>query len=134
MSEIYNVFLDDERIPKDVKWIELPLVEWTIIRNYDRFVETIKTRGIPNVITFDHDLHPEHYEECNTNVTGVIDYSRFKHKTGYDCAFFFAQQCIEQNKFPKELYIHTLNPIGKRNIHKIMTEAYMELMKNGGIV
>ena len=33
----YNLFLDDMRYPKDVKWIELPLVEWTIVRNYKEF-------------------------------------------------------------------------------------------------
>ena len=58
----YHLFLDDARKPSDVKWIELPLVNWTIVRNYKEFVETIIKNGIPTTISFDHDLSMADYE------------------------------------------------------------------------
>jgi len=58
-----NIFLDDERCPKDVKWIELPLVKGTIVRSYDEFIKKIKEYGSPKRISFDHDLSDDAYAE-----------------------------------------------------------------------
>ena len=57
------LFLDDLRNPKDVIWVNLPEVEWTVVRNYDDFVNTIIDKGVPTRISFDHDLADEHYRE-----------------------------------------------------------------------
>lgn len=63
-----NIFLDDERFPpKDFKY--------SIVRNYDDFVYMIENFGIPNFISFDHDL-------------GLG-------KTGFDCAKFLVRQYVE---------------------------------------
>ena len=56
-----KLFLDDERAVKDVTWIELPLGPWTVVKNYRQFVEYITNNGLPEVISFDHDLADEHY-------------------------------------------------------------------------
>ena len=117
----YNLFLDDQRKPSDVTWIELPLVAWEIVRDYDDFVELIKMNGVPQIISFDHDLAEEHYEEYHNAITfGVIDYSKFKIKSGYDCARWLAEHCFD-NKIPIPMfYIHTLNPVGKKNILNLL--------------
>ena len=52
----YNLFLDDERFPCKVSWINLPPVQWEIVRNYSQFIQIITERGLPEHISYDHDL------------------------------------------------------------------------------
>ena len=52
----YHLFLDDERMPGDVTWIELPSAKYVIVRNMAEFVKTIEERGLPIHISFDNDL------------------------------------------------------------------------------
>jgi len=125
----YHLFLDDERMPKDVKWIELPSVNWVIVRNYKQFVETIERDGIPHTISFDHDLADEHYQEYSVAHDkrmlsyGTIRYDKLAEKTGYDCAKWLAQYCVDNNVPIPLYYLHTLNGIGRQNIFSILESA-----------
>ena len=128
MSE-YALFLDDGRQPKDVKWIDLPPYHWLVVTNYKEFVKTVKEKGIPETISFDHDLADEHYAEYsaahdrNSESFGTIRYELLHEKTGMDCARWLAHLCVER-KVPVPLYyIHTLNPIGRQNIFSILESA-----------
>lgn len=49
MNNTYALFLDDERFPKNVTWIDYPISDgnWTIVRNYKEFVDIIMKKGIP---------------------------------------------------------------------------------------
>ncbi len=129
----YHLFLDDNREPKDVKWIELPLVEWIIVRNYKDFVETIVKNGIPVTVSFDHDLGDEHYQEYarvrNAGFRIPIDYARFEAKTGYDCAKWLANYCVDTNTPLPLYYVHTQNGPGRANICSVMESARGYLMK-----
>ncbi len=125
----YNLFLDDERAVKDVKWVELPLVNWSIVRNYDEFLRIISENGLPSRISFDHDLANEHYQEVlwmqnpmNLN-KGEFRYDKMKEKTGFDCAKWLVNYCLDKNLDLPEYYIHTMNPIGAENI-KSLFESY----------
>lgn len=115
----YYLFLDDERFPQDVTWVNLPKHNWTIVRNYADFVRTIENKGLPAEIAFDHDLGHEHYQAYHVASrpgNGVIDYNSFKEKTGLDCAKWLIEYCNKNNlPFPK-FYVHSMNPIGKQNI------------------
>jgi hypothetical protein len=127
----YNLFLDDDenRIPHKLSWIELPLVEWTIVRSYDEFVATIKRDGLPKIVSFDHDLADEHYMEYqrahSPNLIGErkIQYEDFTEKTGYDCAKWLGNYCIDNGLQLPLYYIHTLNPIGRQNIFSALENA-----------
>lgn len=125
----YNLFLDDERIPQIVTWVELPLVEWVIARNYNQFVEIIQKNGLPELVSFDHDLADEHYAEYTAAhdpkslTRGRINYDTFKEKTGYDCAKWLAQYCVDNNRPIPQYYTHTMNPIGGANICSILESA-----------
>ena len=92
----YNIFLDDERFPssKDEK-------DYTIVRNYEDFVDLINTLGLPKYISFDHDLG--------------------ENETGYDCAKFLVEYCLDNNKKPTfEFYVHSQNPVGRENIKRLL--------------
>jgi hypothetical protein len=121
---MYNLFLDDERYPHKVTWVELPLVEWVIVRNYNEFVQQILTNGLPARITFDHDLAFEHmrdYFNVSKDEEKILDplklnYKKYTEKTGYDCAKWLVNYCIEHNLDIPEYFVHSMNVIGKRNI------------------
>ena len=113
----YNLFLDDERFPRDVKWVELPPVVWFIVRSYDEFVKLVTEKGCPNIVTFDHDLADAHYRGQESS-----------EKTGYDCAKWLVSYCMNgETIFPK-YYVHSLNPIGKENIITYI-ESYKRTLK-----
>jgi hypothetical protein len=107
----YNLFLDDERQPNaflnDVR-------AWVIVRSYNQFVETIRKQGLPNFISFDHDLADEHYVQHT-------DYQKFKEKTGYECAKWLIEHCMTTNQPLPEWQVHSMNPVGRININMILT-------------
>lgn len=117
---MYKLFLDDIRNPSDVKWVEIPLGPWAVVRNYDAFVKHITDNGLPEFIAFDHDLADEHYRPSMYNRDG--HYSNyytdgtFKERTGYHCAQWLVEYCMDNNKLFPKYVVHSMNPIGKANI------------------
>lgn len=118
----YNIFLDDIRYPVTTLHVNLPLVEWTIVRSYDEFVRTIKQRGLPKLITFDHDLASIHYptSEDEMSLNHRIQYDSMKEKTGYHCALWLIDYCMDNGYWLPEFMVHSMNPAGKRNIIQVL--------------
>jgi hypothetical protein len=119
MEQNFNLFLDDERIPLHVfgytnNYIYLT-TKWKIVRSYDSFVEYILKYGLPNMVSFDHDLADIHYKKCIGVET--INYDDFDEKTGYSCAKWLVNYCMDRGNIdlPK-YYIHTMNNVGGKNI------------------
>ncbi len=117
---MYRLFLDDERMPKDVKWIQLPLGPWIIVRSYDEFVKTITEKGVPEFISFDHDLADAHYPKSIEDAKKIIRYEDYKEKTGFHCAKWLVEFCLDNNvKLP--LYVvHSMNSVGRENINSFL--------------
>lgn len=115
MNNIY-LFLDDVRDPIHAfgytNFGPFVTKEWEIVRNYDEFVNYIKTNGLPYFIAFDHDLMDDNYS------IGSFwdDPEKMKEKTGFDCAKFLVEYCMENNLKLPEFYVHSMNPVGKDNI------------------
>ena len=87
LDDLRNPFLDDEgRVPKgDYEII------WVVC--YLQFTQWISKNGLPDLISFDHDLAPEHYtpEKYWNDYEASKDYQEkkallFQDKTGLDCA------------------------------------------------
>jgi hypothetical protein len=128
-KKLYYLFLDDIRIPKSVTWVNLPLVPWEIVRNYDQFVSKIKNCGMPKFIAFDHDLstehyHPSMYSDNSEDYNKLYDSDFFKEKTGYHCAKWAVEYCMKNSLTFPDYVCHSMNPIGKTNI-----ESYIENFK-----
>jgi hypothetical protein len=84
-----KLYLDDIRNPKSKGW--------TVVRNYEEFVQYIDQNGLPDEISFDHDLGEDV-------------------KTGYDCAKWLCEYCW-MNGIPIPPYnVHSANPVGRDNI------------------
>jgi hypothetical protein len=116
----YNLFLDDERFPSKVTWCVLPTYHdphWKIVRNYDEFVAAIKELGVPQFVSFDHDLADEHYVEGFAGATPRTDY---REKTGYDCAKFLLAHCMENGHHLPPFAVHSMNPVGRENIRALL--------------
>jgi len=121
----YNLFLDDIRRPEDTGYMKLPIyemVEWIIVRNYYAFQTIIENKGIPDIISFDHDLAIEHYKEQNFDYTDP-EYE----KTGYHCAKWLIDYCMDSEKeLPKKIIVHSMNPYGSKNI-KSLFDTYFKV-------
>ena len=123
---MYNLYLDDFRDPPDSAFYKgeaiYNLVEWEVVRNYDDFVKIIEEKGIPEIISFDHDLAVSHYEL-------QLPYDQYTEKTGYHCAKWLIYYCIDNNKkLPAEILIHSMNVAGSLNI-KSLFESYWKSLK-----
>ena len=121
----YNLFLDDQRFPKDVTWVKykIPHVDWTIVRNYKEFVDVILDKGMPEMVSFDHDLEPD---KIDGDILNLKSCKIIRSMTGYDCAKWLVDYCMKDNlPFPK-YYVHSMNPVGKTNIEKYI-ENYKKM-------
>jgi len=115
MSIPYHLFLDDFRIPTQVKWVDLPAANWVIVRSYQEFVATIEREGMPGFISFDHDLGMDAMLAVNRG-----EVYRGHEKTGYDCALWLAEKCHSEGRpFPRWL-CHSINPVGRAAIQQLL--------------
>ena len=126
----YNLFLDDVRMPTDAfKYThdtDFNKLDWTIVRNYDEFIEYImrmhEAGYWPNIIAFDHDLADEHYDPAMYH--GVTAYNEkaktFKEKTGMDCAQWLVDFCIDNKLTLPDFKVHSMNPAGRDNINGLL--------------
>lgn len=120
---MYKLYLDDIRSPRDT-YPFTTVEEWTIARNYDEFVKIIEARGLPHIVSFDHDLSFEHYpfNEPNggSNNPKVIPYESYKEKTGMDCAKYLVEFCINRDRNLPKWQVHSANPVGAANIRSYL--------------
>lgn len=119
---MYNLFLDDIRqpsecshyMPTSLRSIYL-LKEWIIVRNYEEFVKVIEEKGLPELVSFDHDLADAHYDPSTWTETFT-----YHEKTGMDCAKWLVEYCMNHNKPLPEFLVHSQNPVGKVNIQSYL--------------
>ncbi|WP_363315998.1 cyclic-phosphate processing receiver domain-containing protein [Chryseobacterium sp.] len=106
------LFLDDIRYPAEVyQYTQQGIFlrkDWHIVRNYDQFVNRILKKGLPEMISFDHDLADENYRKSNAE------------KTGYDCVKWLIDYCLDNGIDLPKFYCHSMNPVGKENIISLL--------------
>jgi hypothetical protein len=115
------LYLDDVRTPTEVP---PNYSEWNIVRNYDEFKDFIIKNGIPDLISFDHDLSDEHmndyFNQVAVNGYQHPDYEVYKEKTGLDCARFLVEYSQKMNIPIKSCCVHSHNPVGATNIQSFI--------------
>lgn len=125
-----KLFLDDLR-SVDMIYTNPDMNEWVIVRDFHQFVNYIQKYGLPDYISFDHDLGMEHtrfyfqnggHESPPDPLT-----ADFKEKTGYDAAKWLAKYCVENGKKLPTFYVHSANPIGAKNIREYLKNAEKHL-------
>jgi hypothetical protein len=92
----YRMFIDDERFPpNDGK-------EWVIVRSSYEAMAMVADRGVPNFISYDHDLG-----EKDTSII-FIHWMMYLYLDG------------DISVFPTEFAVHSQNPVGARNITALL--------------
>lgn len=111
----WTLFLDDIRFPnRDVK-ISGPESSIIICRTYDDAVWAIETYGMPDLISFDHDLG--------------------EGKTGYDFAKWLGDYLMNNNEKIDSWFdyqVHSANPVGAKNIDEYMKNLIKNFGENNG--
>lgn len=103
------LYLDDVRVPVDPRF--------DLVKNFDQFVAYIEANGIPEYISFDHDLGMDHIEYFYKDHRGFHDYDYSKlEKTGYHCARWLIEHCIEKGLKLDKVGVHSHNEVGAANI------------------
>lgn len=128
-----KLFLDDIRAPKDaINLVPSSLNrfywenDWLVVKNYTEFVNYIKSNGVPDFISFDHDLADVHYE---------VDFSDWKfsseqlgvEETGLDCAKWLVDYCLDHGFSLPQFVVHSANPAGRKNIQSYLDNANKHL-------
>ncbi len=109
----YFLFLDDIRDPhhafvytKQEMFVTNP---WIVVRSFDEFKNHIESFGMPHFISFDHDLGElDHTENWKVE------------QSGYDCALWLIEYCMDTNCDLPGYYCHSMNPIGKDKINGLL--------------
>jgi hypothetical protein len=137
----YKLFIDDDRLPKNcVSWMkgrtDDPSIylrdDWVVVRDLAEMVKVITERGLPEFVSFDHDLG-------KNNVKKLIAQGFSKRKarkiatfeiSGMHCASFLETVCrMMQQPLPKYA-VHSLNPVGTENLLTFLRNAEKELSKS----
>lgn len=101
MTTKYTLFLDDERFPARVSAVG----DFKIARTIAEAQEIIRQHGVPDFISFDHDLGDNE-------------------PTGYDFAKWLVDQHLNGNLNISSMgfYVHSQNPVGARNINMLLAK------------
>ncbi len=126
----YNLFLDDFRqpegaaayMPVGVKAI-YRTKEWIVAKSHKEFVEIVQAKGLPKLISFDHDLADQHYS-IMTPMTGEgteeFYKAAYQEETGYHTAQWLVDYCLDNKQELPDFLVHSQNPVGAENIEKLL--------------
>ena len=134
VDNVLIVALDDIRDPREENWnnyiakkVTNPkkvIILWA--KNYEEFTSFIDTHGLPDIISFDHDLAWEHYtpEKFWNNYDESKKYQDaqvYTEKTGLDCAKWLIEYCMDNKLSLPHYHVHSWNPVGADNIKRLLT-------------
>jgi len=114
MKKKILLWIDDLRDPFYGTWIEeySPIGKEDItviwVKNYTEFTNYINSEGMPDAICFDHDL--------GDDIMGFPE----DEKTGYDCAKFLVDYCMDHDSDIPLFNIQSSNPAGALNIKSLL--------------
>jgi hypothetical protein len=127
-----KLFLDDIRQPKDACYlVPNPALywedNWAIVKNYPEFCKWIKFNGLPEIVSFDHDLADVHYEVDFDDWNDLTADQLGVEETGLDCAKWLVEYCLDNGFKLPEYWVHSANPVGKKNIQGYLDNAKKHL-------
>lgn len=110
--------------------------DWDIVKTYDEFVEYILKNGLPDKISYDHDLADEHYANGASHVDDQgrhfagFNYDITTEKTGYHAICWLIDYCIDNKLKMPDSYVHSMNPYGRMKIESAINQ-YNRMYANG---
>jgi hypothetical protein len=135
------LWLDDYRNPYINEEGRVPKGAWNIVwvTSYKEFVKYILQEGMPHAISFDHDLADEHYTPPKywndyEASKAYQEAQTYKEKTGYDCAKWLVDYCMDSGTMLPQYFVHSANPVGADNIHHYLSNYQASTLFNPKIV
>ena len=127
-----KLFLDDYRQPKDAcNLVNNPRIywdgDWEVVKDYPEFCKWITENGLPEIVSFDHDLADVHYEVDFDDWDNLTADQLGVEETGLDCAKWLVNFCEIHGKKLPEYYVHSANLNGRRNIQSYLDNAKKHL-------
>ena len=126
------LWLYDIRNPHKGDWLSNYAPEYvngTVVwvKNYDDFVEWIEVNGLPEMISFDHDLGEDLAMDLVSNGVNkkVARTIKRDSKSGYDAAKWLVDDSIDNDMDLPMFGVHSANPVGAENIRRLLTN-YMK--------
>jgi hypothetical protein len=118
------LWLDDYRNPFEDRENKLPKIDFKElywVKSFYEFENWINKYGLPDIISFDHDLADSHYTP--NHLWDNYEESKkwqeaqtHEEKTGYDAAKWLCEYCHTNKKSLPICYVHSANPVGADNI------------------
>jgi hypothetical protein len=59
-------------------------------------------------------------EDGGVSNPNTIPYDSYKEKTGYHCAKWLVEYCLDKNLKLPDFQVHSMNPVGKANIQSYL--------------
>jgi hypothetical protein len=125
------LFLDDIRHPYDAfehtQQTMFLHKKWEVVKNYNEFIKWITKNGLPELISFDHDLGDTLYTSAHLRNDSEKskewqDAQVHTEKTGYECAKWLIDYCLDNNLKCPKFYCHSMNPVGRDKINSILEQ------------
>ena len=132
------LWLDDLRNPFEGSWIQEFAPEFVgsshivWVLSYEEFIEWIRENGLPKKICFDHDLGEDvaiKLVSKGMNKKKAREVKKLA-KSGYDCAKWLVDYCIDHDTQIPYWNVQSANPVGKENINGLLNNATKHLQKN----
>lgn len=123
-----KLFLDDYREPIDCasymyrRGVDCKIYheKWEIVRSAGEFTRHILLNGLPDIISFDHDLTDVEELKERLPISDWYDIEQQRELTGLDCAKFLVDYCIDNKKPLPVCVVHSVNPDGAKNIESVL--------------
>lgn len=107
-----KLYLDDIR--------KAPDETWTVVRNFEDFQRHFDEHGMPDVVSFDHDLgHGQAYTKPRGKRVWIPRAEFEEIATGYDACKWM----LENYGMPKDVRVHSMNPVGAERIRNLLAAA-----------
>ena len=111
------LYLDDLRpLPEHGHFIEW----FTLVKSFEEFAEHIIEHGLPDLVSFDHDLHEEHVRIASALDWKDFDYSACTVGTGYHCAKWLITYCVDTKQPLPYFTVHSANTYGATRIVQLL--------------
>lgn len=120
-ESVEALYLDDVRVPRPNYWFR-----WVVVRSYPEFCNYIRQQGVPRFVSFDHDLGEEALQLGARSNWQEFDYSECSEMTGYDCAKFLVEYCLDNDIPMPHFTVHSANPAGAENILSLLNNLQRE--------
>lgn len=123
------LWLDDTRNPFLNDWLSYSPIDkpydvvW--VKSYVEFVDYLINNGLPDGICFDHDLgltidSNSELTYYNGEISSFsLNVYNDNEKSGYDCAKWLVEYCMDNNKQLPAYNIQSMNPVGKEKINAL---------------